>query len=102
MTTLGPGVRVAIGWTPDEKCSPEGRQSRLQKGTIHDGPFGPGERLPAEYRDGCGRWRRNGTGENMWVVMLDSGRRTGTVEHLLIPLDGGDPVEVDKPEEVEA
>jgi hypothetical protein len=89
MSTLGPGVRVWIGWSPPEfNC---GQSPCLRTGTIVSGPYA--REMPVEL---CA-W----LADTWWFVNAD-GDQYAIIEKLLFPIDDGDPFAVEQEQEVEA
>ena len=84
---LGLGVRVFVGWVPDDDVNPGAFfDGRLRRGTITDGPF-----LPGVYWDAyTGERTTIPPGPPHWNVALDGGGAIGACESLLTPIDDGD------------
>ena len=101
MKTLGIGVRVFVGWCPEDDIGDAVRvDGRLQRGTITDGPFRSGGRVICAY---TGKRVYFEPGRTHWNVALDNGGEVGACETLLTPIDDGDEtVEVSDAREVTA
>lgn len=101
MTALGIGVRVWVGWCPDDDLGADIRvDGRLQRGTIVAGPFRSGDRVISAY---TGERVYFEPGRTNWNVALDNGGHVGACETLLTPIDDGDEVvEVSDAREVTA
>jgi len=91
-TELGVGIRVWVGWTPDDKLMEHrwrAGEARCKTGTLTGGPFQPGKHYGAsgegyELRVTC------------WNVDIDGVGEVFASENLLYPMDDGDPAEQDE------
>lgn len=69
-TSLGPGVRVYVGWRPSSEVSSDlGFDPRFRVGTVREGPFEPGQFALAS--DGSVEYLEDA----FWNVELDGGDR---------------------------
>lgn len=83
MAELGVGVRVWVGWCPDEECIP-GSDGRCRNGTIDDGPIPP----YTSFISACGRIFC--CPAVAWFVVLDGEDHVRLIgEKLLYPIDDG-------------
>ena len=78
MKTLGPGVRVWVGWIADEYCHPTLRSERFSFGQVVNFGCEKGFYLP--IADAYAR-------ERLWRVRLDSGVTVLVGESILHPID---------------
>lgn len=79
---LGPGVRVWVGWCPDDRAHGDG-DARLKTGTVDTGPVEPDVYVMPGY--GLVTIDKRG-----WYVDIDDGQRALVAEDDLYPMDGGD------------
>jgi hypothetical protein len=98
---LGPGVRVYCGYAASSQRFDFGGASRAgvcTTGTIKRGPFSRDEMPLMIQPDGT----VSRMAETWWIVRTDGGFLGAYAESLLTPIDGGDPVRVEREEGVSA
>ena len=83
-TTLGVGVRVWVGWCPDDAIDAL-FDGRCKTGTIIAGPWKDGDLVIESYTA-----RRKIVSGTRWNVNLDDGSAVNADESMLYPINDGE------------